>query len=160
MQTFQGLDTAPDGPTFGVHQEGTDYTERRAAYAIVFDGNAAVAGVRGPSGHYWLPGDGSLPGESAENTITREIREELARGVRLIERIGDATQFFFATNDHQHYKMLAVFYRAEFTEVLSSKAEHELCWIPCQQARAAFFHECHGWAVDQAASGHAHQRTH
>lgn len=154
MQASQGLDSAPEGQTFGVCQEGTDYTKRRAAYAVVFDGDERVAGVRGPSGRFWLPGGGSLPGESAETTITREIREELARGVRLMERIGAATQFFFAANDQQHYKMLAVFYRVEFIEVLNTKAEHELCWIPLQQARAAFFHECHGWAVDQAAATH------
>jgi hypothetical protein len=46
--------------------------------------------------------------------------------------------------------MRAAFFRAEFTEESKSKAEHELCWLPLHQSRTAFFHECHGWAVERA----------
>jgi 8-oxo-dGTP pyrophosphatase MutT (NUDIX family) len=40
--------------------------------------------VKGTSGKFFLPGGGSLPEETAEETVRREIREELARSVRLM----------------------------------------------------------------------------
>jgi 8-oxo-dGTP pyrophosphatase MutT (NUDIX family) len=128
------------------------YTERRAAYGVILGENGTVAVVRGPSGRFWLPGGGSLPGESAEETLVREVREELGRGVRQIHRIGEATQFFYAATDDRHYQMAATFLRADFAEELNTGAEHELCWLPLAQADTAFFHECHDWAVKQVAS--------
>jgi hypothetical protein len=96
--------------TFGIREAGTVYTERRAVYGVVLGVGGTVAAVRGPSGRFWLPGGGSLPGESAEDTLTREVREELARGVHLIHRIGEATQLFHAADEDRHYRMLAVFF--------------------------------------------------
>jgi ADP-ribose pyrophosphatase YjhB (NUDIX family) len=152
LQACQGTAPAPKSPTFGIRKSGTTYTERSAAYAIVLGGSGAVAAVRGPSGRFWLPGGGSLPGESAEDTVAREVREELARGVRLRHRIGEATQFFYAANDDRHYRMVAVFFLADFTETLNTQAEHELAWLSLHQAGAAFLHECHGWALDRAVA--------
>jgi 8-oxo-dGTP pyrophosphatase MutT (NUDIX family) len=148
---------AHEGPIFGAREAGMVYTERPAAYAVVLGAASTVAVVRGPSGRYWLPGGGSLPGEPAEETVAREVREELARGVRLLQRIGEATQFFYAADDGRHCRMRAVFFLADFTEALNTEAEHEPCWLPLQQTRSGFFHECHAWAVDQAVfpvSGH------
>lgn len=142
--------TAPNRPKFGVYEVGRAYTDRRAAYAVVLGEAEMVAAVRGPSGHFWLPGGGSVPGESAEETLIREVREEVARDVRLIDRIGEATQYFNAANEDRQYRMQAVFFRAEFTVGLNTGADHELCWLPIQQTKTAFFHECHGWAVVQA----------
>lgn len=65
---------------------------------------------------------------------------------------GEATQFFHAADEDRHYQMLAVFFVAEFTAELDTQAEHELCWLPIQQARAEFFHESHGWAVNHVAA--------
>jgi 8-oxo-dGTP pyrophosphatase MutT (NUDIX family) len=148
---------ALEGPIFGAPEAGMVYTERPTAYAVVLGAASTVAVVRGPSGRYWLPGGGCLPGEPAEETVAREFREEFARGVRLLRRIGEATQFFYAADDGRHYRMRAVLFLADLTEALNTEAEHELCWLPLQQTRAVFFHQCHVWAVDQAllhASGH------
>jgi ADP-ribose pyrophosphatase YjhB (NUDIX family) len=137
-------------PTFGVAEAATAYTERRAAYGVALGENETVAVLRGPSGRLWLPGGGSLPGESAEATLTREVREELAQGVRLIRAIGEAIQFFRAATEGRYYRMCAVFFEIELTGELPGQAEYAWYWLHCDQARAGFFHECHGWAVDQA----------
>lgn len=115
--------------------------ERRAAYGVFLGEAETVAVVQGPSDGFWLPGGGSLPGESPEDTLIREGREELARGVRLIQRIGEATQYFYAANEDRHYRMQAAFFRAELTEELNTAAEHELCWLSLSLAGAASFHE-------------------
>src|SRR5262245_11785385 len=96
--------------TFGARREGVAYTARPAAYAVIPGENATVAVVKGPSGMISLPGGGSLPGESAEETVVREVREELARHVRLIRILGAATQYFYAADDDRHYQMSAVFF--------------------------------------------------
>jgi 8-oxo-dGTP pyrophosphatase MutT (NUDIX family) len=142
----------PPRPTFGVREEDRTYTERRAAYGVVLGAGRTVAAVQGQGGRFWLPGGGSRPGESAEETLTREVREELARSVRLIHRIGEATQYFYAVTDDRHYRMAAVFFRADFGEELDAVAEHDISWLPLDRADTAFFHECHTWAVAQAVA--------
>jgi hypothetical protein len=66
-----------------------------------------------------------------------------------MRRIGEATQFFFAAADDCYYKMLGVFFLAEFPDEPSGKGEHELIWLPLAEAAEAFFHESHAWAARQ-----------
>jgi putative acetyltransferase len=133
--------------TFGSHLEGVAYADRPAAYAVVAGENGRVAAVKGTTGKFFLPGGGSLPGETAEETVRREVREELARSVRLIRPFGAATQYFYAADDDCHYKMSAVFFLAEFTDRPTGKGEHDLFWLSLAEAEEAFFHESHAWAV-------------
>ena len=56
---------------FGARLEGVAYTERPAAYAVVAGENGTAATVRGASGMSFLPGGGSLPGETPEETLVR-----------------------------------------------------------------------------------------
>jgi 8-oxo-dGTP diphosphatase len=142
--------------TFGACQPGVTYAARPAAYAVVAGVNCTVAAVKGRSGKFFLPGGGCLPGETAEETVRREVREELARSVRLIGTIGAATQYFYAAGEDCHYRMLAVFFLAEFTDDPAEKGEHELFWLSTAEAEEAFFHESHGWAVRRSlAAGEA-----
>src|SRR5690348_10349000 len=99
---------------FGTPEPGISYRERRAAYAVIVrEGRVATVQNRG---RHFLPGGGSLPNEAPEQTVVREVREELARSVRLIRKIGEATQYFYADADDCHYHMPAVFFAAEFTD--------------------------------------------
>ncbi len=136
-------------PTFGASLAGVEYEKRPAAYAVIRDGAGAVAAVRGPAG-YWLPGGGALPGETPEETVTREVREELGRGVRLLGRIAEAVQFFFAADAGRHYEMRAVFFRAELEDGPPGPAEYEVCWLDTSGPGPLFFHACHDWAVREA----------
>ncbi len=133
--------------TFGVRLEGVSCADRSAAYAVVAGENGTVAAVQGKFGKFFLPGGGCLPGETAEETVGREVREELARSVRLIRRIGAATQYFYAADDDRHYRMSAVFFLAEFTDGPAGMGEHDLAWLSAAEVETAFFHESHAWAV-------------
>jgi 8-oxo-dGTP pyrophosphatase MutT (NUDIX family) len=135
---------------FGSPEPNVQYTERRAAYVLIVTDNGQVATVKSQQNRF-LPGGGSLPGEAPEDTVVREVREELARGVRLIRRIGEATQYFYSTADDRHYRMRAVFFTGEFTDgPCGGTGEHELDWLPVAEVEHAFFHACHAWAVRQA----------
>lgn len=81
--------------------------------------------------------------------MAREVREELGYGIRLTRRIGDAIQFFYASDDGQWYEMEATFFCGELEGNASGTGEHELCWIDGRQRPELFFHACHAWAASQ-----------
>lgn len=137
-------------PVFGSLQPDVSYTDRRAAYVVILapDG-AAVAAVLSRN-RYFLPGGGSLPNEMPEGTVVREVREELARGIRLLRPLGEAIQYFYAASDNRHYRMRATFFAAELTDVRTARQrEHELVYVPRAEAKTAFFHASHVWAIHQ-----------
>jgi 8-oxo-dGTP diphosphatase len=135
---------------FGLPEPAVTYTKRRAAY-VVIKHNEQVALVKGQD-KYFLPGGGSLPGEGPEETIAREVVEELARSVRLRYKIGEAVQYFYSAADDQHYKMQATFFFGEFTTQPSGgTCEHELLWLPITEIEQVCFHACHAWAVQQVS---------
>ncbi len=138
-------------PVFGSLPPSVLAKPRRAAYAVVVDAAGRVAVVRaraGERGAYWLPGGAIEPGESPEDAVRREVREELGRGVRLGGAIGEATQVFDA-GDEGWYEMHATFLRASFEDALPGGGEHTLHWLDPRQAAEAFYHACHAWAVSR-----------
>jgi 8-oxo-dGTP pyrophosphatase MutT (NUDIX family) len=74
---------------FGSPVGGVTYEKRIAAYAVIRNPAGAVAAVQTPAG-YWLPGGGTRPGETPEETVVREVREEFGHALRLIGTIGEA----------------------------------------------------------------------
>jgi 8-oxo-dGTP pyrophosphatase MutT (NUDIX family) len=141
--------TMPAIKTFGTRWDEIAYRDRPAAYAVVLGPNGTVAVVQGPAGMIGLPGGGSLPEESPEETLLREVREELARSVLLVEKIGEAVQYFHAADEDCHYRMRGVFFLAELPDEPSGRGEHELFWLPLAKAPGAFFHQSHAWAARQ-----------
>jgi 8-oxo-dGTP diphosphatase len=134
---------------FGSQEPHVDYTERRAAYVVVINGER-VALVEGEQ-KYFLPGGGAWVGETPEETIAREVREELGCSVYLTRKLGEATQYFYAAIDGRHYKMHAMFFIGEFADELrAGGGEHKLCWLSVAEAAQVCFHACHAWAAREA----------
>jgi len=123
-----------------------EYKPRQAAYAVIIDPQGRIATVKANSG-YFLPGGGSLAGETPEQTIKREIREELARDILIVRQIGEAVQYFYA--DGQHYRMEAIFFVVEFISEATGVGEHELEWLESREIKGDFFHQSHAWAVHE-----------
>lgn len=136
----------PPIPVFGSLNPALEYQPRPAAYVVITDPQGRVAAVKGKR-HYFLPGGGALPDETPEQTVVREVREELAREVCLLRPLGQAVQYFSA--DEQHYRMEAVFFAAEFAGAATGAGEHELEWLEAWQIAEGFYHPCHAWAVGQ-----------
>jgi 8-oxo-dGTP diphosphatase len=140
----------PDVPVFGAAPAGVACRPRAAAYAVIrrADGRVAAvrAAVRGGAG-VWLPGGGAEAGESPEQTVLREIREELGQAARITGRIGEAVQYFHAHGDGCWYEMTAVFFRVELVGEPDAPAEHELVWLDAEREADAFLHACHAWAA-------------
>lgn len=139
---------------FGTAPSGVACRDRPAAYVVVFQSNGNVAAVganvRGRE-ELWLPGGGMHAGESPAETVLREVREELARGIVLRRNLGTAIQYFHSGTEGW-YKMTAHFFSGEFSGPVAGQGEHELQWVDLAAHAADFFHECHVWAVTQAAN--------
>lgn len=134
-------------PVFGSENPSIEYEPRPAAYAVITDQEGRIAAVEGTRGGYFLPGGGSLSGETPEQTVAREVREELARDIRIVRQFGEAIQYFYA--DGRHYRMEAVFFEAEFASEAVGAGEHEFHWLESEEIERAFFHQCHVWAAGQ-----------
>ncbi|HEU4388363.1 MAG TPA: NUDIX domain-containing protein [Blastocatellia bacterium] len=93
--------------TFGTRLAQVTYEPRDAAYIVVGDREGRIASVKSSGGKYFLPGGGALPGETPEQTIQREIAEELALTVRIGRRIAEVVQLFRA--EGRYYEMRPLF---------------------------------------------------
>lgn len=92
-----------------------------------------------------------LVGETPEQTIAREVLEELGRQVKLHHELGQAIQFFYAGDEECWYKMAACFFAAELQGEADGHGEYEIQWVDPILKRSDFFHECHVWAAFGAA---------
>lgn len=138
-------------PEFGKREEGREYTRRPAAYGVILDANGSLACV-GESSGLFLPGGGMRNGETSEETLAREVREECAFEVSITGRLGSAVQYF-VSGAGVAYRLEASFFRAQFGAAVSSPPELELRFISKADAAQRLFHECHRWAVARAGGG-------
>jgi len=86
---------------FGKHNPEAEYRQRPGAYAVILDGQGKFAAVKGQD-KIFLPGGGVDPGESLEETLTREVREECACEVVIGRYLGGAIQYF-VSNSGEHW---------------------------------------------------------
>jgi 8-oxo-dGTP pyrophosphatase MutT (NUDIX family) len=90
---------------------------------------------------------GESPGEAA----VREAREECGLRISLGSRIGMADELVFAADEATYYRKRCVFLLAELVEqVGAGEPDHELIWLPAEQAATELRHESQRWAVAEA----------
>src|SRR6185436_10286435 len=85
-------------------------------------------------------------GERPEDSVAREVMEELGRDVRGLRGIGEAIQYFHSSDDDCWYRMTAIFFAGELTgpERPDFTAWE---WIDPHASSSRFFHQCHVWAI-------------
>ena len=141
---------SPSAPTFGTKSPGRRYVVRRAAYAVIWSAEGSIATVKTRRGHF-LPGGGIEAGETDEEGLIREVREECARAIALGPRIAEAVQFFGASRGY--FEGHHVFFAGAFASDPEGVGEHELVWLDLASARARLFHASHFWAIGVGRSG-------
>jgi 8-oxo-dGTP diphosphatase len=146
------MNSADDGPIFGTAPADAKWQERRAAYVVIRRPDGKVAAVRGRD-RLFLPGGGSGEREQAEETVVREVAEELGRRIGRLSPLGYAIEYFYASDDGRWYKMRATFFRAELTDEILGSGEYEIEWVSPRSEQNSFFHASHAWAASVAESG-------
>jgi 8-oxo-dGTP diphosphatase len=134
-----------DPRVFGTPPAGTAVLPRPAAYALVRDAAGRVAVVEEDSG-WFLPGGGREPGETAEENVVREVREEVGCGLRILRRVAEAVQYCRAHDRRGWYETRAVFFAGAFVGEPAG-GSCALSWLTPDEARVLLRHASHAWAV-------------
>ena len=143
-----------DIPAFGEQHAECDYQPRPGAYALLFDAAQRIAVICTPQGCY-LPGGGSDLGESPEETLRREVREECGYAITGLRRLGEAVEFIFAKQEQRYFQKQGVFFFATPGECLphEPEADHTLLWLAPRAAVKQLSHQSHAWVVRRVALG-------
>lgn len=139
-------------PEFGERLPGIDYVDRPGAYAFIRNGAGLFAVVRLAPDRHYLPGGGMEPGETPDQSMAREIAEELAHAAIVGRRFARATQFIASTRGG-HYAVRAHYFAVTLGARLDREPEHELLWLPRDAAHAALVREADRWALEQFLNG-------
>jgi 8-oxo-dGTP diphosphatase len=145
--------TVDQVPVFGQRDPGHDYVRRPSVYTLLHDAAGNVAVVRTPRGCY-LPGGGAEKGETPQQTVERETREECGFVLRVHSRLGSAIQFCYSEDERAYFEKICDFLSAEIVGVTTpTESDHEVLWVTPDQACSMLLHESHRWAVQRFFSG-------
>ncbi|MDS7595161.1 NUDIX hydrolase [Agrobacterium tumefaciens] len=111
--------------------------------ALIFQ-NGHILVQRGVKDDYWaLPGGRAEIGESSEETIVREIREELDRGAVVERLVWSAENFFsyedYAAHELAFYYLISLdqpmpFHDREIVHRVQDGVEVEFRWLPASSS--------------------------
>ena len=123
--------------------------ERDGAYGVIVDANWRIAVVEVPKGVY-LPGGGIEAGESAEEALRREVREETGMEIEIVSPMGTVRQYAFWRGDW--YNKIGQYFlcRPISNEGVPTEDDHTLHWWSGTQAMADLIHESQRFMVGQA----------
>jgi 8-oxo-dGTP diphosphatase len=137
---------------FGAKLPGLDYHARPGAYALVFDATGRVAIVYEDDAWY-LPGGGLEPGETPEQALAREIREECACGIELAAPFAEAIEYL-VTRAGRPLEMRAYYFHARFAGAPTAT------WLPPTEACARVRRQSDAWAITAARDESAARLRH
>ena len=137
-------------PEFGERSPARTYRDRPAGYAVIFDemGRMAACRVSG-KGHHLL-GGATDPGETHDQALRREIREEIGYVATVGEKIGVAAQCMDIAGEGAIRKV-GHFFLAQLGEAVGpGEDDHELVWLERTRLPDAIKDEYQRWAVARA----------
>src|SRR5262245_60363688 len=115
-----------DVPVFGVRVAGCPCVSRPSVYAVIRDPPDRLAVVRTPAGLF-LPGGGIEPGETAEEAVLREAREECGLILEPIAGIERAVEIVHSPSRNLCLEKDSLFVEARTTgRVPSHEPDHDL----------------------------------
>ena len=143
---YRSLDALPvdTPPIFGERREGVTCTRRPSAYALVQNDTGLLALVSTPQGVF-LPGGGIDAGEWAELTAVRETREECAIDIRTTWSVGRAIDII--AKEQECVEKFSLFVAADLIGPVAQVPEHDVRWLPLDEAARVVTREGHAWAI-------------
>ena len=137
---------------FGTQEPSTEYQERNGAYGVVHR-DGAILIETAPLG-YFLPGGGIDDGETPEEALRREFKEETGFELANFTKIGVATEYIpHRGQPGVALKKICHFYVVELGEsgapTHPDGDDHTIEWIPLDRIRERMFLESYLWAIEQ-----------
>ena len=136
--------------TFGEKIEGEEYKTREGVYALIQGGSGQIVLVgRVNSDLHELPGGGLEHGETHEEGLVRELREELGWSIKIGDYLGKGTQYTRLSPRGSFYKLEGHFYAAEKLQEIKGKIEedHEERWLSFKDAVEKVKYDYQRWAI-------------
>lgn len=136
---------------FGQKEPGADYISRFGAYVVIPNEHQQVILVQAPNGAFFLPGGEIEPGESKEQTIKRELVEEVGFAGKIASYLGEAVDYFYSRHRETYYHHPAYFYLMTDWQKIGEPTEqhNQLSWHTSEEAIHLLKRGSHAWAVKQ-----------
>ena len=127
---------------------------RPSVYAVMFNTDHVALVTNTTSGRYYLPGGGIEVGESLEEGLHREIKEETGIEITQVQLINAAEDFFYHDPTDTAYHALQFYYYA-LPKSLDLSTDHQVDdgesnpqWIAIDTLQPQHFHN-HGECLRQ-----------
>lgn len=146
-------------PQYGRRIDGRTYILRPGVYAVIQNDQRQIAIVQTPGG-IGLPGGGADAGESPEQTLHRELREETGRQIVVRRPLGQCVEFVHSSTEGDFEKKCS-FFLADFDRNAPAtplEPGTEILWLAGLDATAVLTHQSHRWAVAQTLSENQRRR--
>ena len=91
------------------------------------------------------------PGETPEQTVVREGREECGFILNPHATIGRAMEICYSSEEKEYFEKDSFFIEAAVAgHGTQTELDHELIWMDADKAREALSHGSHRWAIHRA----------
>ncbi|WP_085583010.1 NUDIX domain-containing protein [Thalassospira mesophila] len=139
------------GPIFGNPEPGKAYDIQDCAYAVIPDGKGMLGVVKTPKG-IMLVGGGVERGETGQGALCREAIEETGCPVKIVSRLGIATQYVNNRTKNKYRLKRAVFFIAEIQHQTTAPIDldHEFMWMPALKVVDSLVRPFHRWAAQHS----------
>jgi len=137
---------------FGKKEEGKKYQARYGAYIVIHrNKKQEVILVQAPNGAFFLPGGEIEKGETHEQTIAREMLEEVGFKVKIGAYLGEAKEYFYSSHRDTYFAHPGYFYIADQWEKVGEPTEknNQLHWVTPDDAMLLLKRGSHRWALQK-----------
>jgi 8-oxo-dGTP diphosphatase len=140
--------TESAAPEFGLRLAGQTYVPRPGSYALLFNEQGQIAVMETPNGGF-LPGGGAEAGETPEEALRREVREECGFEIGNISPLGEAVQYVYTPGNEAGIRKDCTFFEAQVSAAdgMATEWGHVLLWRTPAEAERSLAHESQTWAV-------------
>ena len=133
---------------FGEKKEGVEYYVRPGSYGVLIENDRAAVIKSKLFDKYFLIGGGIKKSETEIEALRREALEEIGYEIKIGEKIGTATEYYYVEINDQHVAKIGNFYRISLLGKVKNDAETELLWIEKDEL-GELYHRSQQWIIEE-----------